>query len=354
MIRQVCFLPEHITALNELTELAKSERELFRLNAAKAYLAFPATDRAIIKKLTADSTTGYALLNQWQSSLQPLAAELSASGTRPAFARDIAKYLFLDMPSAERRVEDLLATRRQEAREKVLYELYPLPINSRKDRRAAPRNNARNLLMKTAAEIESLKERYVAYLLHQTVALTCAIPVEDAHTPWLKRILTRRRIASERKKLNGVERKRLHDIAQRLNQLNASHDGMLGELLRKEWDLIVVISLRNKYEKQIQALPPTERLSPLKRLTIFEKITKQFRDEQIDKLAHSNPAHDSLVAVRHYAETTDALLLRIFDLSNEQKNQLLVLSKEARDLQKEREALMSGQVRRQQLLRKNS
>ena len=99
--------------------------------------------------------------------------------------------------------------------------------------------------------------------------------------------------------------------------------------MKKEWDLVTIISMRNQYDKRIGAMAKKDRSSALKRLAVFEKVTQQFRNDYIEQ---ATSAKMSLELTRQLSEEVDALLLRIFDLSTVQKNQLLVQSKEYREL----------------------
>ena len=69
----------------------------------------------------------------------------------------------------------------------------------------------------------------------------------------------------------------------------------------------------------------------IKRLSIFDSETQQFKNEQIYKLL-TRSDRMNLEATRLISKEIDTLLLRIFDLSNIQKNQLLMYSKEYREL----------------------
>lgn len=350
MTQRTVFLPEHEDVIKELTELATIDRENFRLNATKAYQNYSPKDRLTINRLETDDTSAYTLLTQWQSSLRPLLDELTINSTKAAFSKDIAKYLLLNLQIASRKVDELVSSRRLQTLEDFLYQLYPLPTDQGKDKLAKSRSYARNLLSQPDTEIEDLKNKHIAFLLHHTVAIAESIAVADVHASWPRRRRTIKYVIAERKKTATSERHRLRSIEERLEQLKTTHNDTLGELLERDWDLIVVISLRNQYEKRIASLSADERKSPLKRLVIFEEVTKEFRDEQVNRLAQNDPAQNSLAAARRFAETTDALLLRVFDLTNEQKNQLLVFTKEARKLEKERDAIIEGRAHRQQVL----
>lgn len=76
----------------------------------------------------------------------------------------------------------------------------------------------------------------------------------------------------------------------------------------------------------------------VKRLEIFDQITVGFKNKQLENnVINSNKIN--LELTRTKIKEIDTLLLRIFDLSNIQKNQLLSQVKEYRDLFKEQNSI---------------
>jgi hypothetical protein len=184
------------------------------------------------------------------------------------------------------------------------------------------------------------------------VAELQAITIADAHAPWFKRKHAVKKVSVERKKTTIYERNRLREIKDKLEKLSQYYDGLIGKILENDWDVIVVIGLRNQYEKKIKALAGDESGSALKRLEIFERVTKDFRDQQVEKHVLHDASHNNLAATRQIAQAIDALLLQIFDLTNSEKNQLLVRLKEARELLEEQENIIQHRNRRQHILQK--
>lgn len=110
---------------------------------------------------------------------------------------------------------------------------------------------------------------------------------------------------------------------------------MIPSIIKNNWELIEVIGLRNSYDKKVSQLPKTQISNAIKRLEIFDQITVDFKKKQLENnKIDSNKIN--LESTRSRIKEIDTLLLRIFDLSNIQKNQLILLMKEYRDLLDER------------------
>lgn len=343
---------DHEAALQQLVDFSERDPEGFRLQAAVAYAEFSPQDRAVMRNLETDTWTAYAVLEKWQAALQPLLGTLQANQQRPAFRTAIAKYLVISHEQANDKVSEFITARQREARIDFTNELYPPVAQDSQDKYRKSRAHAYSLFEQPPDEIEALQGRYVQYLLYHRAAELQSITITDVHAPWLKRRHALQKANSERKRASKREYDRLRTIQAELSQLSQMYDGLLGRVLEKDWDLIVVIGLRNQYEKQLQKLEDNDAKSPLKRLEVFEKITKDFRDSQVEKMALEHPALNSLSAARNFAEAINTLLLEIFDLSNAEKNQLLTLTKQARELAAEKDHILQLRSRREHILKK--
>lgn len=347
MKTDIALSPEHESLLKALIDLAIHDPENFRLNATKAYGDFSPADRATTRALETNVLSAYTIFNAWQGSLRPLLQEFETYRLKPAFHKSLAKYLLLDSKTAAQKVDQLISARRQETLRQFTRTHYP--VNQGKDKQAKTRHFAYNFFQGAPRDIEALQNRYIAFLLHQRAAEIQSLTITDPHAPWLKRKRSSQMVSRERRKTSLYERDRLKAINEKLAAMTTSYNGLVGIILDKDWDLIVILGLRNQYEKKIQSLAD-EAKSPLKRLEVFEKVTKEFRDTQVEKMAMQDPSQNSLGAARNFAEIIDSLLLQIFDLTNTQKNQLLVLTKEARELNEERASILAARTRREQLL----
>lgn len=333
-------LPEDLAALKKLTLFAAEDREGFRLNAQKALAAYTPSDRALVNKLCAPHLTAYDVCATWKTRLLPLATELDAQLATPTFHRALSKHLLLDEPTALHTASELVNDRLQATREQLLQELYPL--TGKKDGLSRQRQTARQLFTLPLADVDSFSTRYTASLLHKEVAVLHSIDVLDSHISWWQRRKTAHRIKRERKQTIRQEDVRLQSIEQRRVELQGSYDNLMGTITGKGWDLITIIGLRQLYEKQLKHLSD---MDASKHLALFNKITKTFRTRHLESLSPTQ-----LFAAHALDNEASALLLHIFQLSTPDKNQLLLISKELRELTDEKENILKARTHREKIL----
>ncbi|HEU5122254.1 MAG TPA: hypothetical protein VFT59_05415 [Candidatus Saccharimonadales bacterium] len=332
-----------MSQFKKLAIFAAEDREGFRLEAQQSYTAYDQRDRILIKRLSTSQTTAYDILTQWKTDLQPLIQELEIQVAKPAFHRALSTYLLLDKTEAPHAAHNLVSERITKKREQLLAALYPLPCDGKKDNMLFQRQTARQMLTRPGAEIEAFRHRYVTYLLYSEVATLHSIDVIDPYTSWLKRHTTARRIVREQRQTVKTEDNRLCVIEARLAELSTLYDGLVGSITQHGWDLIGLISLRQLYEKRLSLNKP--KVDATTRLAIFNEVTASFRSTSLKKLSSA-----TLSQARTTDEEVASLLLRIFELSTTDKNQLLLISKEFRELQLEKEAILNARAHRQKLL----
>ena len=129
-------------------------------------------------------------------------------------------------------------------------------------------------------------------------------------------------------------------IYSRLEELSKINNNLIEDILDKKWDLMIVLGLRNNYEKKIAKINDDQPDSATKRLAIFHNETKKFKEEELDKM-EMLPGQSSIDLARVASEEADNLLMRIFNLTNIQKNQLVLQMKEHRELNKERKEIIT-------------
>jgi hypothetical protein len=333
---------EQQASIAQLTDVVATDREGFRLQATCKMKLYSVTDRKQISLVNSCGFDAYEILQRWHVDIYPRLVQLDQQRTKNSTKSALIKYLNVGGLEAEQLTNELVI-RQQEKIVAAFIDSF-LPASHRQI------TVLTQLLSQPYGIIASLRQRYLDYLLHVNVAEQSGLEVYDTNTSWLKGKRVIRRINTERRHIESIEYDRLLYINERIEHLSMSYEGLLGKIIERDWDLIVIVSLKNKYEKEIQELPTNEAKSPTKRLTVFERITSAFSDEQIEKLAQADGARGSLRSTRLIAEDVDELLLRIFDLTNAQKNQLLVRTKEARELIAEKEDISNKRDHRQQLL----
>lgn len=318
--------------LEKIKEQAKIDTERFRANAINSLSEFTPSERKIAADLATANVGIYEVLEAWKKHLRPIHVKLDELKNIDAIRSVMTKTLGFHTRRGEELGTHLIAVRKHEALDEVLDELY---LAEGKTQHAKQRNTAKSFLSQPLEEVERYNERYTAFARHLHVAALHNVAVCDPYASWVERRRCAMQVRKERQKTTQEEEIRLCEIDQRLQALSDEHDGLLGDMIKNSWDFVTVMDLRNTYEKQVAALPDEKRRSPTKRLGVFDKVTTAFRDKETEKLAAQIP-EAGLKTIRQLSENIDKLLLRIFDLSNSQKNKLLLDMKEYRELTQEK------------------
>ncbi len=331
------------TTVKLYTDLATTDREAFRRAATSAYESFNVHDRVFIDKFESTSATPYDVLILWKDMLLPVSHTLRTKRSDLMFRNAMMKHLVLDTDEVQSTIHQVINMRESDAIRKFTVRLYPL--DKKKDTYRKQRAHIADLLLMFQQEIFDLKDRYVSYMMYKYVAQQQEMTIIDPYASFLKRAVAARRIRAERRNVIRAEQARLACIQLRIHELRTANGMLLGDILDMNVDLIVVLGLRNQYEKHIAKLPTSDAISAAKRLAIFETETQTFREGYIDS-ATTDPVEVSLEITRSMTKSIDGLLLRIFDLPMMQKNQLLVHAKQYRELTRERADILQAQQTR--------
>lgn len=322
-----------------ITDVALVDIEAFRSDASRAYEVYPREERSLLRGLTARDKSAFDILNSWEAELLPFRMKLELKRNETSFLKQISKQLILTDSQAQATVDQLVDERLELATETFVSAHYAGIDTKGDEAYAKQRDNAEIVFSLPVAAIERLKNHLVDYVLYKGVAAEYRVAVYDMHGPLITRLWSASRINSERQKKARQDKKRLRQIHKRLFELETSDDGLLGEIMKQSWDLIVVLSLRNRYEKCIKGMTKDDAASIVRRLEVFDSETRQFKEKYTESLLGS-VNQTSLQSARSLTKYVDTLLLRIFDLTTVQKNQLLVASKEYRELTQEAATLL--------------
>jgi len=331
-----------------LNDIALTNTEAFRAEATKAYHKHTTQERKSLSKLKSKDITIYNVLAAWQDELLPLLDSLGEKQTDDIFCKFISKNLILNKDNLQSKIEQLITERKKELLTDFTLNIYPLEKNG-KDKHKSQRKQALKLLSLPKSSIINIKTRFVDYIICKEIANKNNLTVIDAHSSFIKRGRNKSLIRSERKKAIKSEKKQLIYVKSRFDSLSAINGGLINVILDKGWDLMTVLALRNQYEKSVNKLSKKDEKNAVKRLEIFDKETKSFKKEQADSLiVDSDQAN--LETTRAITKDIDALLLRIFDLTNVQKNQLVLNIKEYRELTQEKANILQTQSNRAKYL----
>lgn len=320
-----------IYAKQTMIDLLLADREQFRTQSELFLRQFKPRERKQLKGIETRSISAYHLLYSWKNELYPVVKQLVAKRTDKKFRAYMKKQLIVSNDELDAKIEQLIDMRINEVRTRFLKQLYSDSGSAYK--------NAQKLLKKTDEELDELLSRVISVTLSTIVASENGVAIVDGHASLLRRLRCHRKVRRERKYLRSSRGKRLAYIQQRKQELSNKSNGLFLEINEKGWDLITIISLRNQYEKIINGLPQKSAQNVVKRLAVFEEVTQKFRNDYIEKTNTANPKA-GLGFAQIAAQEVDDLLLRIFDLSTTQKNQLLIHAKEYRELIEEQTEIL--------------
>ena len=309
-----------------------TDLEDFRDEAARACSEYLPEERAVIGILKTDGVSAYDVLAAWEESFKPVLGVLHNKLSEVTFREDMTKHLILEKDEVQSKINEIIKRREIEVMNSFIAKFYP----------GRKREQIEKIFSRPESEIKRIKNHYINYLLHKEAADQNNITIIDSHISLFKRMSAKKHIRQERKAALISENNRLLYIDDRIKSLSAINGGLLVDIYNKKWDLITVLDLRNNYEKKISKLSKEDDKNAVKRLAIFDVITSDFKKNQTEKMIVDSD-QSSLETTRTITKDIDSLLLRIFDLSNIQKNQLLVCTKEYRELTQEKISILDKQ-----------
>lgn len=328
-----------------IAKMISTNVEEFRTEASKVFGAFSKKERLILKKLDGKCVESQSVLAAWENELLPLNNNLEEKHKDANFKKSLAKNLYLDKDEIQAELDQIITKRKAEILNKFILGVYPVNKKFKKSVYKKQRKYLRMLVSKPEADILQLKNHQTDYLAYKAAAKKNSIAVIDPCDSKSKRKKVILQIEAEQRQVLTAESDRLYEIKNRLNSITAMSGGVLIDILDKKWDLITILSLRDQYEKAIGKLPKKDANNAIKRLEIFDKETSSFRNEQTNKLV-INAEQVSLATARTITKDIDSILLRVFDLTDKQKDQLTQNSKEYSELNKEQAAIIEKQNKR--------
>jgi hypothetical protein len=316
--------------------------ENFRIDATKSYSNLSNSERLLLESIETDNIDSYSVLSAWQQDLRPIQRILHEKRSDDAFAKLLVKNILLTTDETQPKIDQIITRRETEVLHNFTNNIYTKINGKKKIIYTEQIQHANKLLSKPESEINQIRNHQIDYMLYKEIANQNNITVVDSHTSFFRRLKANARIKSERKKTIKSENERLLFIDNRLESLSAINGGLIVEVFKKKWDLITIFSLRNQYDKKINKLSDNDANNAIKKLAIFDAETQKFKNEQTEKLS-INSDQVNLETTRFMTKDIDNLILRIFDLTTIQKNQLLLYSKEYRQLIQEKTDIINLQ-----------
>lgn len=306
------------TSTHTIDELIRTNREAFRAQATAALKQFSTDDR----ELAASMATSYAsvddVLKAWTEQIEPMYRDLEHKRNDARFRKSLVRHIGFHDNDAGRMIDFMIEERKQSLLDEVLDNVYHSDI----EETPYQREYAVNLLSQPTGEIEDYKQRYQRYIEAIEAAERHHIILCDPHGSWLERQRTALAINKERQRLAQDEEARLETITTQLDHLLTGNQ-LLKQIINKRINIILLLDLTTKYQKQLDALSNDERDDPVTRLKLFERVTSDFREREIERIATSHHIH-TLRTLSVLQADISAMLLEVFDLSPAQRNRLLL------------------------------
>ncbi len=305
----------------------------FRKNAEESCRAFSIEDRRLMTGISENESKSSKILDLYISDIHDKVIFLQRKRKDLNFQKYMIKNLVLSDECSQSKIDEIIYSRISEIK-KCFIKNTSLDNDLDNDQQSA----LHVILSKTEDEIIQIRQKQVSFMLFNEISIKNNVTIYDPFQPICKRFIAKIRIKKERKMGLFSNKKRLEFIKYRLNELALFNNGMIPSIIKNDWELIEVIGLRNSYDKKVSQLPKNQIDNAVKRLEIFDQITVGFKNKQLENnVINSNKIN--LELTRTKIKEIDTLLLRIFDLSNIQKNQLLSQVKEYRDLFKEQNSI---------------
>lgn len=318
----------------EYQEKAVSNVEVFRNEARVLFRRYNKDRRKFIKQLSSQGGSAYDVLITWRDELSPILTKLDQARDSKPFRSSIIKYLEVPEGDSQNAVDHIVNLRKEQIHDQFV------KVFSK----VLPEKTASELLSKDSREIVAMTDQYVRATLIQMVAKEQGVVFMDPHSSLFKRLRTAGKIRRERKRLNLRDKKRLAEIAARIEEIETQDNRLVGDIMKLQIDLVPTLAARANYEKRVAKMTKEDMVDAAARLEIFNDETRQIRSDIVEKIPGSLGM--SLESVYSATKMTDKLLLRIFDLTNTQKNNLLISTKEHRELKQERDRIVTAQKER--------
>lgn len=300
--------------------------ECFRKNAQESCESFSKNDRRLVDGISSDEYVSSRILDLYVNDTCEKVRFLQKKIVDQKLQQFMIKNLILNDEICQSKINEIFNKRISEEKESFVSRMsFDNKLNKEQTEMLC------QIISKPESDVEQLRKRQISFILYKEISAINNITIYDPIKPFFTKVIAKKRIKKEKKMWLFNKKKRLELIRRRLDELKLINNGMICEIEKNNWKLIEVIGLRNSYDKKVSQLSKNYKDNAVKRLEIFDQITLEFKNKQLEKnVINSNKI--SLELTRAKIKEIDTLLLRIFDLSNIQKNQLVLQMKEYREL----------------------
>ncbi len=314
----------------KLDQLAQANPLEFRRQAQEVYGRYSRQTRKFHAKLATDDISTLEFFIRWQDSLLPIRRSVAEASASAAFSKSLRKHLVLNESTAQALADKLSFERDHEEVERFLSALYTVEPSPQ-------RQAAQDILTRSVADIEDEMRLHIDYLLMASVAKRRQLTIADPAAGRLKRLIQRGRQKREIKRYVKAQTRRLRGIELRQSEIETKYGGLILRIFNLQLDVVEVLAARQDYDKRLGKLTPTSQKSSTKRLEVFESVTRKIRDSYVAKVVDD----EKLASLQQVSKEVDEVLIQVFDMSVEDRNRLMTLLKEYRDLSREKQQINS-------------
>lgn len=315
-------------------DLVLENIEQFRSEATALNDELTPAHRKLLSRIETKKVSAYDFLTTWHDTFRSSQKTMRSRAVNDQFVRAVSRDLQFTKEDASVKAFNLMKEREDELVDEFLTRLY-IGGSARRVIKAT-----KTVLCLSDKELAEIYDGYIKREVYIRIAAKHTIVIFDPHASWLVRYRTKKAIYIERSRRREEEETRLQVIEKRLAELLARDDRLLQLIAETKIDIVTILAARTEYEKRLNKLSGAEARNPVKKMDIYTKVTSKLRDESGERYGKNTSF--TLATAQRMVQAVDGVLIRVFDLSNSGKNELLVHMKEMRELTKEKEQIMQS------------
>ena len=313
-----------------------SDKNLFRTEAEIANFRYKPKYRKFLKKISTKKIKSNQILDKWFYQIFTKNKILNEKVYDEDFKNSLIDNLLLNDKEINLKIQSILNQRLSEIKNEFLFSIYP--ANDNKYYKKIILLN--KFLQRSDSEINQLRIIQENYLIYKELSNKYKVTIFDPYDNFIKKLISNHRISVENSKIIKDRNQRLENINKRIEYITNINDGIVLDIINQRLDLMAIINIKNEYEKIVKKLPKKYIDNDLKKLEIFEKETNKFRNNHISTNSKGE-FENNLELARNKIIEIDSILLKIFKMTNQQKNQLISQVNEYQELCKEKISLES-------------
>ncbi len=307
--------------LKDLDDLAERRPLAFLEEARQAYAEYDRRMRREARRLTAKDFMPLDFYVTWQTEYMARMRKIHTNIEDGKLARAMKTVLLMEDTASQQWLGgEIAALCMIRERQKVL--------KSYSGSKKRVQKMLGEILARDEAQILWQVEIGMRYEMYRLVAFEHGLWVEDVNAGFFRRGRLKRRSRRQVRQLTRRFEQQLAEVEIGLAEIEQLHDGLAVQLLDLKVDMIEVVAARQNYDKLLAKMSLKSQQNPAKKLAAYEKATADIRKKRLEDLSSS----DSLAAVSAASQQLDEVLLRAFEFSAAERNEMMRQLKRHREL----------------------